>query len=82
MELSFRDGKKETIFKSATEETDGWYEKYCGDCNYALHLAEKLSAQGVVGTMADRERLENVMKDYDPQIKEGFAKLVAVMGVK
>lgn len=72
MELSFMDGSKETIFKGAAEDTEGWQEAYYSDYNYVAHLVESLAKLGVTGTLEDSERLEQIVNTYDPQCIEGF----------
>ena len=72
MELSFQDGNKETLFKSISEDTEGWRETYYSDYNYVAHLVDGLLELGVTGTMEDQEQLEQIVSSYDQECKDGF----------
>lgn len=79
MELRFKDGKAATLFGDAAEETDAWNDKYYGDANYAAYLVDYLTKRGVRGTLEDREKIEDVMRGYDAELKAGFAHVVEVI---
>ena len=72
MELSFQDGNKETLFKSISEDTEGWRETYYSDYNYVAHLVDRLQELGVTGTMEDLEQLEQIVSSYDQECIDGF----------
>lgn len=72
MELSFYDGNKETIFKSGSEETEGWNKAYYSDYNYVAYLVDRLTKLGVNGTLEDEDRLERIVSTYDQECVDGF----------
>lgn len=80
MELSFRDGTKETIFKGASEETEGWRNEYYGDANYADYLVDQFMERGVMGTLEDQEKLEKIISGYDKQIWDAYLHLEERLG--
>jgi hypothetical protein len=72
MELSFRDGNKETLFKGISEDTEGWYQAYYSDYNYVAHLVDSLKELGVTGTLEDQGKLEQIVSTYDQECIDGF----------
>ena len=82
MELSFQDGNKETLFKSISEDTEGWRETYYSDYNYVAHLVDSLLELGVTGTMEDKEQLEQIVSSYDQECMDGFEHFSEVLTVR
>ncbi|MBQ8950872.1 MAG: hypothetical protein IJ065_06845 [Eubacterium sp.] len=79
MEITFKDGHVENIFKGNSDSTDAWGEKYFSDYHYAYDLMSKLSDRGVVGTIDDRDRIEKTVSGYDEKIYEAYQDMLRVV---
>ncbi len=80
MEVTFDDGEEVRLFSGISEETKTWSQKFYGDAVYAAYLVDRLGERGVVGKLEDQGKIEENMKDYDEELKEGFRHIVEVIG--
>lgn len=80
MEVMFRDGEKTTLFKDFAEETEEWSKNFYGDANYASYLVDRLKEKGIVGSLEDKAKIEEGMKDYDQELKDAFEHITEVLG--
>ena len=80
MEVTFDDGEEVRLFSGISEETKEWSRRFYGDAVYVAYMVDRLRERGVVGKLEDQEKIENIMKNYDEELKEGFRHIVEVIG--
>jgi hypothetical protein len=79
MEVTFKDGHVETLFKGNSDSTNAWSDKYLSDYHYAYDLMCKLADRGIVGTIDDKDKIEKTVSGYDERIYEAYHDMIRVV---
>ena len=79
MEVTFKDGHIETLFKGNSDSTNAWNDKYLSDYHYAYDIMCQLADRGIVGTIDDKDKIEKTVSGYDEKIYEAYHDMLRVV---